>query len=144
MVGIRDGDAVEGGELRELLGGGVVAEQAVVEGELGQFTFEEALVSVMGFRLRTYQERATAIDLSGGQPPQVDADRLHELAILLESHDSSASEHHAHPHNCLGVRDGSSGTGIYAAVVRRRVAVYPTRCVIQAVAEIGEVAKVEQ
>jgi hypothetical protein len=35
VVGIWDGDPVEGGELRELLGGGVVAEQAVVDGELG-------------------------------------------------------------------------------------------------------------
>ena len=33
--GIWDGDPVQGGELRELLGGSGVAEQAVVDGELG-------------------------------------------------------------------------------------------------------------
>ena len=32
---IWDGDPVQGGELRELLGGSGVAEQAVVDGELG-------------------------------------------------------------------------------------------------------------
>jgi hypothetical protein len=35
VVGIRDGDPVQVGELCELLGGSVVGEQAVVDGELG-------------------------------------------------------------------------------------------------------------
>jgi len=35
VVGIWDGDPVQGGDLRELLGGSGVAEQAVVDGELG-------------------------------------------------------------------------------------------------------------
>ena len=42
VVGIQDGDRVQGGELQELLGRSVVGKKAAVEGELGYLAFEEA------------------------------------------------------------------------------------------------------